>query len=89
MLVVTKLKKMNLFAILFEFTVYRSNRVNVVKPRQCAQNQILDQTYPVLRLKGPNVYQKKNFLRDQVYTFGEFEGPKTYFSLKKQYVLTQ
>lgn len=36
---------------------------------------ILDKTYPVFRLEGPNVYQK--FLMDQVYTFGELERPKT------------
>jgi hypothetical protein len=42
---------------------------------------VLDQTYPVLRLEGPNVYQK--ILRGQVCTFTEFEGPKTYFSFKE------
>lgn len=47
----------------------------MVKPSQRAQNLVLDQTYQGLRLEGPNVYQK--ILRDQVYTFGELEGPKT------------
>ena len=50
-----------------------------VKTGQRAQNLVSDQTYPVLRLEGPNVYQK--ILRDQVYTLWELEGPKTYFSL--------
>ncbi len=48
-------------------------------PVQSGQNLVLDETYLVLRFEGPNVYQK--ILRDQVYTFGELEGPKTYFSL--------
>ena len=33
----------------------------VVKPGQHAQNLVLDQTYPVLRLAGPNMYQKKSY----------------------------
>ena len=39
-----------------------------------------NETYPVLRLEGPNV--SEICFRDQKYTFGEIEGPKTYLSLK-------